>query len=80
VRDLNEGMALQERVRAGLFTGTHPAGGCEIGRVVDPDLSVYGLEGLTVADASVFPMHVTNNPNLTCHVVGEVAAARISGR
>jgi choline dehydrogenase len=79
VRDSREGMPLPERVRNGIFTGTHPAGGCSIGSVVDPDLNVYGIDGLTVADASVFPLHVTNNPNLTCHVVGEVAAARIGG-
>jgi choline dehydrogenase len=62
-----------------LRTGTHPASGCEIGRVVDPGLQVLGVEGLTVADASVFPFHVSNNPNLTCHVVGEIAAASLRG-
>jgi choline dehydrogenase len=62
-----------------LRTGTHPAAGCEIGRVVDPRLHVYGIEQLSVVDASVFPFHVSNNPNLTCHVIGEVAAASIRG-
>ena len=49
-----------------------------MGAVVDEDLAVYGLEGLTVADASVFPAHVTNNPNLTCFMVGERAAEKLS--
>ena len=61
-------------------SGQHPAGGCGIGTVVDSDLAVYGIDGLTVADASVFPVHVTNNPNLTVHVVGEVAARILTGR
>ena len=61
-------------------SGHHGAGGCAIGAVVDPDLRVLGIDGLHVADASVFPAHVTNNPNVTVHMVGEVAAARISGR
>jgi choline dehydrogenase-like flavoprotein len=60
-----------------LRSGFHPAGGCGIGAVVDADLAVLGLQGVTIADASVFPTHVTNNPNLTVHVVGEVAAARL---
>jgi choline dehydrogenase len=55
-------------------SGGHGAGGCEIGRVVSPELAVLGTGGLHVADASVFPMHVTNNPNLTCFMIGERAA------
>ena len=55
-------------------TAAHPAGGCAIGCVVDPRLEVYGIDGLSVADASVFPRHVTNNPNFTCFMIGERAA------
>jgi choline dehydrogenase len=63
----------------GMGTAFHPAGGCSIGRVVDEDLRVFGIDGLRIADASVFPLHVTNNPNLTCIMVGERAAAKIGG-
>ena len=77
VRDVDGDLPLAERVLGGLHTSAHPAGGCSIGKVVDPDLNVYGIEGLSVADASVFPLHVSNNPNLTCFMVGEAAAARI---
>jgi choline dehydrogenase len=76
-RDTAGSRPLQERLLRGLGSGAHPAGGCAIGRVVDPDLAVLGTEGLSVADASVFPRHVTNNPNLTVHVVGEIAAAKL---
>jgi len=76
-RDLHAGRALSDRVMTGIRTGTHPAGGCRIGEVVDPDLRVYGVDGLSVADASVFPRHVTNNPNLTCHMIGEYLAAKL---
>lgn len=68
---------LAEHLRDGV-AGNQPAGGCGIGLVVDPNLSVYGIDGLTVADASIFPSHVSNNPNLTCFMVGEAAAARIT--
>lgn len=72
---LDEGdRPLAEILTERLATAYHPAGGCAIGRVVDERLAVLGHEGLHVADASVFPGHVTNNPNLTCFVVGERAA------
>jgi choline dehydrogenase len=76
-RDIRDGRALRERLLDGLITGTHPAGGCAIGSVVDSDLRVQGVDELFVADASVFPRHVTNNPNLTCFVVGEHAAVKL---
>jgi choline dehydrogenase len=79
-RDAEAGTPLRERLLGGLRTGTHPAGSCAIGSVVDPELGVYGVEGLLVADASVFPRHVSNNPNTTCHLVGERAAATLSAR
>ncbi len=76
VGDGRNGESLRDILRRWIASAGHGAGGCAIGRVVDPDLGVYGIEGLRVADASVFPRHVTNNPNLTCYMVGEMAAAR----
>jgi choline dehydrogenase len=73
------GRPLRDILLERLGTGFHPAGGCSIGKVVDEDLRIYGIEGLMVADASVFPLHVTNNPNLTCLMVGERAAEKIRG-
>lgn len=77
--DPDGGRPLTDRLAAALSTGTHPVSGCAIGRVVGPDLAVLGIEGLTVGDASVFPRHVSNNPNLTCMMVGERAAAILGG-
>jgi choline dehydrogenase-like flavoprotein len=73
------GLGLREILLERAATAFHPAGGCSIGAVVDEELRVAGVEGLRIADASVFPAHVSNNPNLTCLMVGEVAAARIAG-
>jgi choline dehydrogenase len=78
--DVDGARPFAERLRLGVSTGTHPAGGCGIGSVVGPDLEVLGMAGLMVADASAFPLHVSNNPNLTCHVMGERAAAFLRGR
>ena len=72
--------ALEDILLERLGTAFHPAGTCAIGSVVDEDLGVYGLDNLFVADASVFPAHVTNNPNLTCFMVGERAAEKLAAR
>jgi choline dehydrogenase len=44
-------------------TNYHPTCSCAIGRVVDPDLRVFGIEGLRVVDASVMPSVVRGNTN-----------------
>jgi choline dehydrogenase len=58
----------------------HPVGTCKMGpsgdstAVVDQYCKVHGADNLRVADASVFPNHVSGNPNLTTFVVGERVA------
>lgn len=69
---------LAEALRQRLGTAFHPSCTCAIGAVVDPELAVLGLDGLRVADASVFPANTTNNPNLTCLMVGDRAAAFVA--
>ena len=50
---------LRDYVRRTAFTYHHQVGTCKMGvdelAVVDPELRVYGVEGLRVADASVMP-------------------------
>ncbi len=61
----------------------HPSGTCRIGRardplaVVTPDLRVRGIDGLRIADASVFPDMVTVNICNTVMMVAERAAELI---
>jgi choline dehydrogenase len=42
--------------------------------VVDPELRVYGVEGLRVADASVMPVVPSGNTHAASTLVGERAA------
>jgi choline dehydrogenase-like flavoprotein len=49
----------------------HPVGTCGLGRVVEPDGRVRGLEGLYVADASVMPTIPRANTQLSTVAVAE---------
>jgi choline dehydrogenase len=76
--------ALGEYVRRVAYTVHHPVGSCRMGRdpnaVVDAQLRVHGIEGLRVADASVFPRVVGGNTNAAVVMVAEKAADLIRGR
>lgn len=73
-------VSLTEVMAASVATSQHPAGTCKMGpagdptAVVDHKLAVQGIDGLMVADASVFPDMIMNNINLTCYAIGEKAA------
>ncbi|XP_048482772.1 ecdysone oxidase-like isoform X1 [Plutella xylostella] len=52
----------------------HPAGTCAMGRVVDAELKVLGVDRLRVVDASVFPSMPSGNTNAPVIMVAERAA------
>lgn len=64
----------------------HPCGTCRMGRtddqlaVVDPETRVIGVEGLRVADSSIFPRVTNGNLNGPSIMTGEKAADHILGR
>ena len=55
----------------------HPVGTCAIGAVVDGDGRVHGLEGLSVADASIMPSIPRANTNLSTIALAERLAERM---
>ncbi|MFW5641661.1 MAG: choline dehydrogenase [Roseicyclus sp.] len=78
--------ALDEAIRTHAESAYHPCGTCRMGSrddpgaVVDPETRVIGVEGLRVADASIFPQITNGNTNAPAIMVGEKAADHILGR
>jgi choline dehydrogenase len=58
----------------------HPTSTCAIGSVVDPELRVYGTEGLRVVDASVMPTITRANTHAPTVMIAEKAADLIRSR
>lgn len=64
----------------------HPCGTCKMGRasdptaVVDPEGRVIGVDGLRVADSSLFPRITNGNLNAPSIMVGEKIADAVLGR
>ena len=59
----------------------HQVGSCKMGQdamaVVDPQLRVYGVEGLRVADASIMPTITTGNIHAPIMMIAEKASDMI---
>jgi choline dehydrogenase-like flavoprotein len=69
--------AFMERNTTTLY---HPVGTCAMGRVVDSELRVRGVDSLRVVDASVMPTPVSGNTNAPTIMIAERASDLIRGR
>jgi choline dehydrogenase len=77
--DVTSRAGLVDFIRRNASTLWHPVGTCALGSVVDSDLTVNGVSGLRVADASVMPRIVAGNTNAACIMIGEKAADLVRG-
>jgi choline dehydrogenase-like flavoprotein len=66
-------------VRANAGTVWHATSTCAISQVVDPELRVLGVEGLSVVDASVMPSVTRANTNAPTIMIAEKAADLVRG-
>ena len=71
---------IMDFVRRAAQTVYHPTSTCAIGSVVDPQLRVYGVDGLRVVDASVMPTITRANTNAATIMIAEKAADLIRER
>ncbi len=77
---------LDDFIREHAESAYHPCGTCKMGRasdpmaVVDPEGRVIGVEGLRVADSSLFPRITNGNLNAPSIMVGEKIADAVLGR
>ncbi|KAF9451903.1 GMC oxidoreductase [Macrolepiota fuliginosa MF-IS2] len=67
---------LEDLIRERVETLYHPVGTCRMAPeadngVVDSHLRVYGIKGLRIADASVFPEIVSGHTAGACYAIGE---------
>ena len=73
-------------IREHVESAYHPCGTCRMGRpddpeaVVDPEARVIGVEGLRVADSSIFPRITNGNLNAPSIMVGEKVSDHLLGR
>jgi choline dehydrogenase-like flavoprotein len=76
---LGNDRALDAWIAAHLTTAVHLCGSAGLGRVVDTELRVLGVDGLRVADTSVLPTVPRRGPAATAVAIGEKAAALLAG-
>ena len=90
--EIQPGAALQSDaeldgfIREHAESAYHPCGTCRMGRaddrhaVVDPQARVIGVDGLRVADSSIFPRITNGNLNAPSIMVGEKVSDHLLGR
>lgn len=75
--DANSDDALMDYIRQDASTVYHPTSTCSMGKVVDENLRVMGVESLSVIDASVMPYVVSGNTNAATIMLAEKGADQL---
>ncbi len=69
---------IDARVKRSAATWFHFAGSAAMGKVVDSDLRVFGVDGLRVCDASVLPCPIGAHYQVVVYAIAEQAAEIIA--
>ncbi|KZK87193.1 Oxygen-dependent choline dehydrogenase [Pseudovibrio sp. Ad13] len=85
-KDVESDDQLNAFIKEHVESAFHPCGTCKMGdandesAVVDSECRVIGVDGLRVADSSIFPQITNGNLNAPSIMVGEKAADHILGK
>jgi len=82
--DVEDTAGWDDHIRKTVVTVHHPGCTARMGRddmaVVDSELRVRGVEGLRIADASIYPTLIAGNTNASVVMIAEKASDLILGR
>ncbi|KAK8488483.1 hypothetical protein V6N12_035044 [Hibiscus sabdariffa] len=73
----NPSMPLEVFCKDTVMTIWHYHGGCQVGKVVDPDYRVVGVDSLRVIDGSTFNHSPGTNPQATVMMLGRYMGVKI---
>ncbi|KAL9257945.1 (R)-mandelonitrile lyase-like-like protein, partial [Drosera capensis] len=76
-RDLSDDALMADYCRRSVSTLWHYHGGCLVGKVVDADLRVLGINALRVVDGSVLTVSPGTNPQATLMMLGRYMGAKL---
>ncbi|CAE8655260.1 unnamed protein product, partial [Polarella glacialis] len=77
--DFNSDDSVDAWIRQNGHSGYHLSCTCAMGKVVDAEGKVLGLEGLRIADASIMPSMTSGNLNAPTIMLAEKIADNIRG-
>eukprot|EP01018_Ginkgo_biloba_P000490 Gb_32365 [translate_table: standard] len=73
----NDTTSLEQFCKDSINTIWHYHGGCQMGRVVDKDYRVFGVDYLRIIDGSTFNSSLGTNPQATVMMMGRYMGVRI---
>lgn len=76
-RHSNDSTSLEQFCKDTVMTIWHYHGGCQVGKVVDHDYKVLGVDALRVIDGSTFNYSPGTNPQATVMMLGRYMGVRI---
>ncbi|WOL07002.1 protein HOTHEAD isoform X1 [Canna indica] len=76
-RNANDSTSLEQYCKDLVLTMYHYHGGCQVGKVVDHDYRVIGVDSLRVVDGSTFNFSPGTNPQATVMMLGRYMGVKI---